>query len=165
MIATCLYTACSRIQVRSCFKALATHFRAGAELVLAGADPASARAVFTSGILPRRCVAGRSAFQSALRWEVGVDFGIPRQMEQCQAKERRREGLVITALSIQDVEVAAFFRELSDGRFRVSMRSKGVVERGPLVASVLVGAVMNAPAASRSKVPLSDAVARRCSGN
>ena len=29
------------------------------------------------------------------------------------------------ALSIHDVEVAAFFRELTDGRFRVSLRSKG----------------------------------------
>jgi len=29
------------------------------------------------------------------------------------------------ALSIQDVEVAAFFREMPDGRYRVSLRSKG----------------------------------------
>ena len=29
------------------------------------------------------------------------------------------------ALSIQDVEVAAFFRELPDGRYRASLRSKG----------------------------------------
>ena len=31
------------------------------------------------------------------------------------------------ALSMQGVEVALFFRELPDGRFRVSLRSKGHV--------------------------------------
>ena len=31
------------------------------------------------------------------------------------------------ALSIKDVEVAAFFRELPDGRLRASLRSKGHV--------------------------------------
>ena len=46
-------------------------------------------------------------------------------MERCQAREEDCEGLVNYALSIHDVEVAAFFRELPDGRFRVSLRSKG----------------------------------------
>ena len=46
-------------------------------------------------------------------------------MEECGAKEEDCEGLVNYALSIQDVEVAAFFRELPDGRYRVSLRSKG----------------------------------------
>ena len=46
-------------------------------------------------------------------------------MEQCEAKEEDCEGLVNYALAIQDVEVAAFFRELPDGRYRVSLRSKG----------------------------------------
>jgi phosphoesterase RecJ-like protein len=31
-------------------------------------------------------------------------------------------------LSIGEVEVAAFFRELPDGRFRVSLRSKGKLD-------------------------------------
>jgi len=47
------------------------------------------------------------------------------QMEKCEAKEEDCEGLVNYALSIQAVEVAVFFRELPDGRYRVSMRSKG----------------------------------------
>ena len=49
------------------------------------------------------------------------------QMHRCHAKEEDCEGLVNYALSIQGVEVALFFRELSDGRFRVSLRSKGHV--------------------------------------
>ena len=47
------------------------------------------------------------------------------QMERSQAKEEDCEGLVNYALSIGDVEVAAFFREMPDGRYRVSLRSKG----------------------------------------
>src|SRR5260370_8800076 len=49
------------------------------------------------------------------------------QMERCGAKEEDCEGLVNYALSIADAEVAVFFRELPDGRFRVSLRSKGKV--------------------------------------
>jgi phosphoesterase RecJ-like protein len=37
------------------------------------------------------------------------------------------EGLVNYSLGIQGIEVAVFFRELADGRFRVSLRSKGRV--------------------------------------
>ena len=47
------------------------------------------------------------------------------QMERSQAKEEDCEGLVNYALSIGDVEVAVFFREMADGRYRVSLRSKG----------------------------------------
>jgi bifunctional oligoribonuclease and PAP phosphatase NrnA len=47
------------------------------------------------------------------------------QMERSQAKEEDCEGLVNYALSIGNVEVAAFFREMPDGRYRVSLRSKG----------------------------------------
>jgi phosphoesterase RecJ-like protein len=50
------------------------------------------------------------------------------QMERAGAKEEDCEGLVNYALSIGDVEVAAFFRELPDGRYRVSLRSKGKLD-------------------------------------
>ena len=49
------------------------------------------------------------------------------QMERTGAKEEDCEGLVNYALSIGDVQVAVFFRELPDGRWRVSLRSKGEV--------------------------------------
>jgi phosphoesterase RecJ-like protein len=48
-----------------------------------------------------------------------------KQMEAVGAIEEDCEGLVNYALSIGDVEVAAFFRELPTGRYRVSLRSKG----------------------------------------
>ena len=48
-------------------------------------------------------------------------------MERFGAREEDCEGLVNYALSIGDVQVAVFFRELPDGRWRVSLRSKGEV--------------------------------------
>src|SRR5664280_2124588 len=48
-------------------------------------------------------------------------------MEHCQANEEDCEGLVNYALAIEGIEVALFFRELPDGCFRVSLRSKGAV--------------------------------------
>jgi phosphoesterase RecJ-like protein len=48
-------------------------------------------------------------------------------MERTHALEEHCEGLVNYALAIEGVEVALFFRELSDGRYRVSLRSKGAV--------------------------------------
>jgi phosphoesterase RecJ-like protein len=48
-------------------------------------------------------------------------------MQRTDALEEHCEGLVNYALAIEGVEVALFFRELSDGRYRVSLRSKGAV--------------------------------------
>ena len=49
-------------------------------------------------------------------------------MERSGAIEEDCEGLVNYVLSIGGVEVAAFFRELGDGRYRVSLRSKGKLD-------------------------------------
>ena len=48
-------------------------------------------------------------------------------MQRLGAREEDCEGLVNYALSMGDVQVAIFFRELPDRRFRVSLRSKGEV--------------------------------------
>jgi phosphoesterase RecJ-like protein len=59
---------------------------------------------------------------------VGWTWVTQEQMERCEAKEEDCEGLVNYVLSIGEVEVAAFFRELPGGRFRVSLRSKGKLD-------------------------------------
>jgi len=59
---------------------------------------------------------------------VGWTWVTLEQMERCQAKEEDCEGLVNYVLSIGEVEVAAFFRELPDRRYRVSLRSKGKLD-------------------------------------
>jgi phosphoesterase RecJ-like protein len=48
-------------------------------------------------------------------------------MQRFGAREEDCEGLVNYALSMADVQVAIFFRELPDHRYRISLRSKGEV--------------------------------------
>jgi phosphoesterase RecJ-like protein len=52
------------------------------------------------------------------------------EMERSGGLEEDCEGIVNYALSIDGVEVALFLRELSDGRYRVSLRSKGGLNVG-----------------------------------
>jgi phosphoesterase RecJ-like protein len=63
-----------------------------------------------------------------LEGHIGYVWVTQEQMERCGALEEDCEGLVNYVLSIGGVEVAAFFRELPGGRFRVSLRSKGKLD-------------------------------------
>jgi len=129
-IATCLYTAVLTDTGAFMFQGTSEHtFELARELVLAGADPTlCARPIYFghSTAKLRLLGAALSALQreGSLAW-IWVTQG---QMERVGAKEEDCEGLVNYALSIGDVEVAVFFRELPDGRFRVSLRSKGRLE-------------------------------------
>jgi len=101
-------------------------FELARELVLAGADPARcARHIYFGHSTAKLRLLG--AALSALQREgpLAWIWVTQEQMERAGAKEEDCEGLVNYALSIGDVEVAVFFRELPDGRFRVSLRSKG----------------------------------------
>jgi len=81
------------------------------------------------------------------------------QMEKVQAKEEDCEGLVNYALAIQDVQVAAFLRELPDGRYRVSLRSKGEVNVAA-VAETFGGGGHECASGCSLEGPLSAAVER-----
>jgi phosphoesterase RecJ-like protein len=59
---------------------------------------------------------------------IGYFWVTQKQMERVGALEEDCEGLVNYVLSIGGVEVAAFFRELPDARYRVSLRSKGKID-------------------------------------
>jgi bifunctional oligoribonuclease and PAP phosphatase NrnA len=126
-IATCLYTAVLTDTGSFMFEGTNEHtFALARELVLAGADPARcARSVYFGHSTAKMRLLGAALSnlhrEGPLAW-ISVTC---EQMERVGAREEDCEGLVHYALSIQDVEVAAFFRELPDGRFRVSLRSKG----------------------------------------
>ena len=126
-IATCLYTAVLTDTGAFMFEGVNQHtFELARELVLAGADPVRcARPLYFghSTAKLRLLGAALSALQrdGPLAWI----WVTQEQMERAGAKEEDCEGLVNYALSIGDVEVAVFFRESPDGRFRVSLRSKG----------------------------------------
>jgi phosphoesterase RecJ-like protein len=126
-IATCLYTALLTDTGSFMFEGTNDRtFALARELVLAGANPAyCARNVYFGHSTAKMRLLGAALSnlhrEGAIAW-ISVSC---EQMEQCGAREEDCEGLVNYALSIQDVEVAAFFRELPDGRYRVSLRSKG----------------------------------------
>jgi len=129
-IATCLYTAVLTDTGAFMFEGTNEHtFELARELVLAGADPAlCARHIYFGHSTAKLRLLG--AALSALQREgpLAWIWVTQEQMERTGAKEEDCEGLVNYALSIGDVEVAVFFRELPDGRFRVSLRSKGKLD-------------------------------------
>ena len=161
MIATCLYTAVLTDTGSFMFQGTNEHtFALARELVLAGADAAHcARNVYFGHSAAKMRLLGAALSnlhcEGKLAW-ISVSH---EQMERCQAKDEDCEGLVNYALSIQDVEVAAFFRELPDGRFRVSMRSKGELNVAA-VAERFGGGGHECASGCSVGGPLSDAVAR-----
>jgi phosphoesterase RecJ-like protein len=126
-IATCLYTAVLTDTGSFMFSGTNEHtFALARELVLAGADPAKcARNIYFGHSTAKMRLLGAALSnlhrEGLLAW-ISVT---QEQMLRCHAKEEDCEGLVNYALSMQGVEVALFFRELPDGRYRVSLRSKG----------------------------------------
>jgi bifunctional oligoribonuclease and PAP phosphatase NrnA len=128
-IATCLYTAVLADTGTFCFHGTTERtFALARELVRSGADPVRiAHDVYFSNPFSKMRLLGAALCtlrrDGSLVW-MHVDRAT---MEHCQASEEDCEGLANYALSIAGVEVALFFREQSDGRFRVSLRSKGAV--------------------------------------
>jgi phosphoesterase RecJ-like protein len=126
-IATCLYTALLTDTGSFMFEGTSEHtFALARELVLAGADPARcARSIYFAHSTAKMRLLGAALSHLQREGPLAWIWVTHEQMEQVQAREEDCEGLVNYALAIQDVQVAAFLRELPDGRFRVSLRSKG----------------------------------------
>ncbi len=126
-IATCLYTALLTDTGSFMFEGTNENtFTLARELVLAGADPAKcARSVYFAHSTAKMRLLGAALSNLQREDHLAWIWVTHEQMEKAQAKEEDCEGLVNYALAIQDVQVAAFFRELPDGRYRVSLRSKG----------------------------------------
>jgi phosphoesterase RecJ-like protein len=128
-VATCLYTAVVADTGSFMFEGTNEHtFALARELVIAGADPARcARNIYFGHSTAKMRLLGAALSnlnkEGSLAW-ISVS---QEQMERFQAREEDCEGLVNYALSIYDVQVAAFFREMPNGRYRVSLRSKGEV--------------------------------------
>ena len=128
-IATCLYTAVLTDTGSFCYSPTsACTFELAKILVEHGADPARiAQNVYFSSPTSKMRLLG-AALSNLHRDGVVTWMSVTRQdMDRCGALEEDCEGLVNYALGIAGVEVAAFFRETSDGRVRISMRSKGAV--------------------------------------
>lgn len=126
-IATCLYTALMTDTGSFMFQGTDEQtFALARELVLAGADPFQcARNIYFAHSTAKMRLLGAALTNLHREGSLAWIWVTREQMERTEAKEEDCEGLVNYALSIQDVEIAAFFREMPDGRYRVSLRSKG----------------------------------------
>jgi len=137
-MATCLYTAVLTDTGSFCFHGTTERtFALAQELVRCGADPVRiAQHVYFSTQLSKMQLLGAALNglqrEGSLAW-MHVDRG---SMERCHASDEDCEGLVNYALAIQGIEVALFFREQPDGRFRVSLRSKGLVDVAAVAESL-----------------------------
>ena len=126
-MATCLYTALMTDTGSFMFQGTNENtFALARELVLAGADPAHcAQGIYFAHSVGKIRLLGEALRNLNVEGHVGYAWVTQEQMERCAAIDEDCEGLVNYVLSIGGVEVAAFFRELPGGRFRVSLRSKG----------------------------------------
>jgi phosphoesterase RecJ-like protein len=160
-IATCLYTALMTDTGSFMFEGTNEHtFTVARELVLAGADPAlCARHIYFGHSTAKMRLLGAALSnlhrEGALAW-----IWVTReQMQRFGAREEDCEGLVNYALSMADAQVAIFFRELPDQRYRVSIRSKGEVNVSRVAESFGGGGHICASGCSVDG-PLAVAVAR-----
>jgi phosphoesterase RecJ-like protein len=129
-MATCLYTALMTDTGSFMFQGTNEHtFSLARELVLAGADPAHcAQGIYFAHSEAKIRLLGEALRNLNIENSVAWVWVTQEQMELCAAREEDCEGLVNYVLSIGDVEVAIFFREMPGGRFRVSLRSKGKLD-------------------------------------
>ncbi|MGA6980559.1 MAG: bifunctional oligoribonuclease/PAP phosphatase NrnA [Candidatus Sulfotelmatobacter sp.] len=129
-MATCLYTALMTDTGSFMFQGTNEHtFALARELVLAGADPSyCARSIYFAHSVAKMRLLGEALRNLNTQAGIGWTWVTQEQMERCGAIEEDCEGLVNYVLSIGEVEVAALFREIPDGRFRVSLRSKGALD-------------------------------------
>ena len=103
-------------------------FTVARELVLAGADPAlCARQIYFGHSTAKMRLLGAALSNLHRDGPLAWIWVTQEQMQRFGAREEDCEGLVNYALSMADVQVAIFFRELPDRRYRISLRSKGSV--------------------------------------
>ena len=133
-VATCLYTAVLTDTGSFCFNGTNERtFALAQELVRAGADPARiAQNVYFSNPYSKMRLLGSALGNLHRDGELAWMFISRDEVDRAGATDEDCEGLVNYALAIEGIEVALFFREQADGRYRVSLRSKGKVN----VASV-----------------------------
>jgi len=128
-IATCLYTAV--LTDTGSFSFVGTNERTFAlaqELVRAGADPVSiAQNVYFSNPTSKMRLLGAALGRLHRDGNLAWMYVTRDDMDRSAAMEEDCEGLVNYALAIEGIEVAIFLRELTDRRFRVSLRSKGAI--------------------------------------
>ncbi|HVP64083.1 MAG TPA: DHH family phosphoesterase [candidate division Zixibacteria bacterium] len=129
-MATCLYTAVLTDTGMYCYAGTdADTFRLAQELVAAGADPVSiAQKTFFANPGGKMRLLGAAMRTLKVHDKLATMHVLREDFAECGAVDEDCEGLANYALGIEGVEVAAFFREMTDGNFRVSLRSKSGID-------------------------------------
>jgi bifunctional oligoribonuclease and PAP phosphatase NrnA len=129
-IATCLYTAV--LTDTGSFSYAGTNdrtFELAQQLVRFGADPVQiAQSIYFSSPTSKMRLLGYALNNLHREGELAWMYVTQHDVERSGGIEEDLEGLVNYAVGIAGVEVAAFFRELPNQRFRVSLRSKGAID-------------------------------------
>jgi phosphoesterase RecJ-like protein len=133
-IATCLYTAVLTDTGSFCFSGTTERtFALAQELVRSGADPVRiAQNVYFSSPASKMRLLGAALAHLRVDGALAWMYITQEDMTGAGAAEEDCEGLVNYALAIEGIEVAVFFREMAEGRFRVSLRSKGAINVAPI---------------------------------
>jgi bifunctional oligoribonuclease and PAP phosphatase NrnA len=128
-MATCLYTTLLSDTGGFCYGAVrASTFALAQELVEAGANPVRiAQDVYFSAPTSKLLLLGAALNNLHREGRLAWLWVTHKDMVRTCAAEEDCEGIVNFALSIADVEAAAFLRELPERRIRMSLRSKGRV--------------------------------------
>jgi phosphoesterase RecJ-like protein len=129
-IATCLYTAVLTDTGSFCYGGTSERtFALAQELVHCGADPVQiAQSVYFSRPASKVRLMGVALSSLHIDGTLAWISVTREEMDRCNATDEDCEGLVNYALTVDGVEVALFFRETQDQRWRVSLRSKGAVD-------------------------------------
>jgi phosphoesterase RecJ-like protein len=128
-LATCIYTTLLSDTGGFMYGAIrASTFAMAQELVEAGANPVRiAQDVFFTTATSKLLLLGTALNNLRREGRLAWLWVTHKDMVRTCAAEEDCEGIVNYALSIADVEAAAFLRELPERRIRMSLRSKGRV--------------------------------------
>ena len=128
-MATCLYTAVLTDTGSFCFVGTDQRtFALAEELVRCGADPVCiAQGIYFANPFSKTLLLGAALSTLQREGKLAWMHVTREDMARCMASEEDCEGLVNYALGNFGIEVAAFFREIENGGWRVSLRSKGLV--------------------------------------
>lgn len=128
-IATCLYTTLLTDTGGFIYGGLrASTFALAEKLTLAGADPARiAKDTYFRAPMSKLLLLGAALSNLHREGRIAWLWVTHHDMVRTCAAEEDCEGIVNYALSIADVEAAAFLRELPERRIRVSLRGKGMI--------------------------------------
>ncbi len=139
-IATCLYTGIvtdtGRFEHRNTSPVT---FAVAAELADAGADIFRVvNEVYENQSLPYTRLLGRALQRIELVEDLGLAYSYitQRDLFETEAVLPETEDLIDHLRSLRGTQVVALFKELSDGKVRVSLRSRDTYEVGPLARSM-----------------------------